>query len=477
MSTFGALNTAFTGLTAAQQGLTVVGNNIANVNTEGYTRQRLATSAAPPLATVGLFSAGTKPGNGVSVDGVTRLGDTYLDAKARTTGSAAGYTAARSSALTGIEDITGEPGTNGVSAKLQAFWTAWSGVANQPGEAAPAAVLFGAANDVSNALSAGYSKLEDQWGRTRGQASDQAAQLNDAGAQVAALNAQIRSAQASGGSANELMDQRSILTGTIAALAGGTVKDGGNGMVDVYVGGNAIVTGATSRKVVLSGADSLASAATGQKVLLNWADGSGSAVALDGGQLAGTLSVLAPAAGGSGGAIAEAAASYDAVATAVAATVNAAQASGSTPGSPVTAGANGQPFFSTGDPAAKSLTVLLTSAADLATGTPGAGPLDGSHAAATAASATVAGSPDSAWTSFIATLGSTSRSAQQQDAQAQASAASAATAQTSSSSVSLDEENVNLLAYQHAYQASARVLTAVDDMLDTLINKTGLVGR
>ena len=43
--------------------------------------------------------------------------------------------------------------------------------------------------------------------------------------------------------------------------------------------------------------------------------------------------------------------------------------------------------------------------------------------------------------------------------------------------MSLDEESMNLLTYQHAYQAAARVMTAVDDMLDTLINKTGLVGR
>ena len=50
-------------------------------------------------------------------------------------------------------------------------------------------------------------------------------------------------------------------------------------------------------------------------------------------------------------------------------------------------------------------------------------------------------------------------------------------AQLSNSSVDLDEENVNLLMFQHAYQGAARVMTAVDEMLDTLINRTGLVGR
>jgi flagellar hook-associated protein 1 FlgK len=53
----------------------------------------------------------------------------------------------------------------------------------------------------------------------------------------------------------------------------------------------------------------------------------------------------------------------------------------------------------------------------------------------------------------------------------------ASTAQTSQSAVDIDEETTNLLMYQHAYQSAARMLTTVDEMLDTLINRTGLVGR
>ena len=54
---------------------------------------------------------------------------------------------------------------------------------------------------------------------------------------------------------------------------------------------------------------------------------------------------------------------------------------------------------------------------------------------------------------------------------------SALTNRASTASVSLDEENVSLLTNQHAYQAAARVMTAVDEALDVLINRTGLVGR
>ena len=96
-STFGALNTAFSGLTAARQGLNVVGQNIANVNSAGYTRQRVTTSAIN--ASVGLFSGIARPGQGVSIDGVARLGDAFLDARVRSTTADAGYASVRASAL------------------------------------------------------------------------------------------------------------------------------------------------------------------------------------------------------------------------------------------------------------------------------------------------------------------------------------------------------------------------------------------
>ncbi|WP_306464461.1 flagellar basal body rod C-terminal domain-containing protein, partial [Tersicoccus solisilvae] len=86
------------------------------------------------------------------------------------------------------------------------------------------------------------------------------------------------------------------------------------------------------------------------------------------------------------------------------------------------------------------------------------------------------GSPDRRWAAAVATLGTAARSATGQQTITAAAAGAARAAQTASGSVSLDEENVSLLAAQHAYQAAARVLTTIDDMLDILINRTGTVG-
>ncbi len=153
MSTFGALNTAYRGLTAAQQGMNVAGQNIANAATEGYTRQRVDQSSVAAPAR-GLFSGGAlQAGQGVSVNAIARLGSSFLDAGVRSAGAQAGYASVRSSALQGIEGILQEPGDNGISTALQGFWSAWQGAANQPDGVRPQGLLLNAAKSVTDKIS------------------------------------------------------------------------------------------------------------------------------------------------------------------------------------------------------------------------------------------------------------------------------------------------------------------------------------
>lgn len=133
--------------------------------------------------------------------------------------------------------------------------------------------------------------------------------------------------------------------------------------------------------------------------------------------------------------------------------------------------------FTAGKPAAQGLTVVPTSAAGIATAGDGQGALDGSIADAISQLGTGAGSPDSVWSSFVVELGIATRSEIRQADLAALATTSAVGMQLANASVDIDEENVSLLMYQHAYQGAARVMTAVDEMLDVLINRTGLVGR
>ncbi|MFU8947288.1 flagellar hook-associated protein FlgK [Mycetocola zhadangensis] len=473
MSTFSGLNTAYTGLAAARQSLDVVGQNIANSNTVGYTRQRVTTSAIGSLGHVGPLAGAPRIGGGVSVDSIARLGNVYLDARVRTTAGVAGYSAVRATVMSGIEDSLREPGKNGLSAQMQEFWASWQGLANSSGVAASGGVVLEQAGVLVAQIARGFNEIDAQWTQVRSELGGMADELNSAATQVANLNVTIRSTLAAGGSVNELLDQRSALTTTMAALTGATVADRPDGTVDVLIAGNALVTGDTANPITVTGSFQM-DGATDSPVRLEWAKRPGGAVALSGGEIAGALSMLAPAnASGTGGSIAEAAESYNDLALSLADQVNAIHRTGETK-----SGAPGGDFFSLGTgPAARSISVVPKDVGDLAAGAPGKGGLDGSNADAIAQIGTSAGAPDKIWTSFVTRTGVVARTELQQAALAELAAGSASSAQLANATVDLDEENVSLVMFQSAYQGAARVMTAVDEMLDTLINRTGIVGR
>src|SRR5690554_6742278 len=474
MSTFSGLNTAYTALNAARQGLDVVGQNIANVNTEGYTRQRLTTSSIGGVAQTGPLSHGTRVGQGVSVEGIARLGDLFVDSKVRSSAASAGFWNLNARALSNIEGILQEPGENGISAQLSEFWAAWQDVSNRAGEPASAGVLLEQAGVLTSRIGKAYTDIENEWAGMRSRTDGMVSELNSAAQQVADLNGRIRAATAAGGSVNELLDKRSTLTATIASLAGGTARETADGTVEVLIGGNAIVSGDSFRPVTVVGGlrmqDGLTSA-----VQLEWAHRPGAAIALDGGELAASVALLAPTdANRTGGTFAEAAEALNVFARALADKVNAIHATGET-----NQGVQGGDFFdfSAGLPAARGLTVIPTDMNGIASSTPGAGAYDGTIADAIAQIGLDAEGPDALWSSIVTGIGVASRTAAQQSALADISADAAVGAQLSASAVDMDEENINMLTYQVAYQGAARVMTAVDEMLDTLINRTGVVGR
>lgn len=469
MSTFSGLNTAASGLAAARRGMDVVGQNIANQTTEGYTRQRVLTSAIPAVATVGLFSVGAVPGQGVSIDGVVRLGDALLDARVRDAWASAGHWSTRAVAATTIEATLAEPTEDGLAARLSAFWAGWQDLANAPDSGAAASVVIESARELSEHIAGGYRTVSAQWADARARAGLAVDQVNATADQIAALNREIRDALASGRSANELIDQRAVLAQDAARLAGASARIESDGTLTVRVDGNALVSGSDSRHLALTGPSSVQA---GERVSVVWADATDVPVALGGGELGGGLSVLAPAA--DGGPLAGLADAYDRVAVALAEAVNAQHRAGVTAG-----GQAGGDFFALdpAGPAALGLSVVVGAPEELALARPDSGALDAGNADAISQIGVSAGGPDSLWADEVASLSVATAAAVQRARTSEMTADAATAAQRSVAAVDGDEETVSLLTYQTAYQAAARVLTAVDEALDVLINRTGVVGR
>lgn len=469
MSTFSGLNTASSALAAARRGMDLVGQNIANQTTPGYTRQRLETSAVAAVAVSGRFSVGAQPGQGVSVDGIARLGDAVLDARVRDTLAASGYWSTRASAAAAAEAALAEPTENGIAHQLSEFWASWQDLANRPDSTAAAAAVITHAQALAGRIADGYRTVSDQWASVRSTADMTVSQINVAAAQIADLNGAIRDSIGAGGAPNELIDRRNLLAQNVARLSGATAAVEADGTLTLRIDGNALVSGSEARALMLSGPPSIES--TGSMVLA-WGPDGALVVDAAGGELGGQLSVLAPAA--DGGVLSGLAGDFNALATALADAVNAQHRAGVT-----SSGALGGDFFSLtpGGPAALGLGVIPTGTTDLAIGLAGGGPLDGSNADALSDVGARPGGPNGLWSDVVARLAVSTASEAGRASRADAGATAAVVAQQSVAGVDGDEETVNLLTLQTSYQAAARVLTAVDEALDVLINRTGLVGR
>jgi len=472
MSTFSSLNIAYSGLVASRRGLDVIGQNIVNVNTVGYTRQRIETTSLEQAITKAQ-SRIPQPGNGVQVTGISRLGDAYADARVRETSADASYWLKTNDVMASLESRLNEPSDDGLSKTLQRFWTAWQNVANQPGETAPASVLLEEANTLATQLSTGYRAAQGEWASVRGEASSAVAAVNESAGQVAELNDRIRETIAAGGSANELVDKRNLLIEDIVAQTGATVKLKDDGTADILLGGSALVEGGTARQLAVTGADSLETASD-DPVTLEWTHRPGQPISAPGGSLAASLELLGPAdAAGTGGAIATFAAEFDHVAQTLADTVNAVHRTGA-----VADGTTGHDFFSTGPgPAALTLKALPTDASGIAAAAPGRGSQDGSIADEISQLGSADGSADAVWNAFVVSTGVRAAGAENKAEVYQLAYNTASDLRLSQSGVDLDEELTSMLTFQRAYQGSARVLTAIDEVLDTLINRTGVVGR
>ena len=468
-SSFGALNTAYTGLVAARQGLTVVGENISNSTTVGYSRQAVNTSAVTP-ASASIFSDPMQVGGGVSINGITRVDSALADAQVRVTSAADGYAQERATQLSAIETATNEPGSNGLSSTLQNFWAAWQNVSTTSNSASAAAGVIAAGTQVAAQIAAGYTAASQQWSSVRGSVDATVASINATATQVATLNGQIRSLVASGGNANTLLDQVGNLTQTLANLSGATARTNADGTTDVLIGGNPLVAGTTVNAITASGSNTLAGAAAAP-VTIGFVANPTATATVSGGVLGADLALLAPSnATGTGGAIAEAANTYNSLAMTVANSVNAIMQTGAN-----AAGTTGLSFFAVDPtkPPALGLSVIPTDATGIASSTPGSGAANGDVANTIAGLTSSTSGADSAWEKFVVQIGSASNAAGSQAALTSSGLSTAVSARSSVSAVDTDQETTNMLTYQHAFSAAARVMTTLDDLLNTLINKTG----
>lgn len=454
---FQGLSTALTSLYANQQALNVTGNNLANVNTEGYSRQQVIMSPRGNSQNA-YWSKGNNVGMGVNVNDISRIRDQFLDARSLTEHGTKGNLDALKATFDTIELTFKEPSDTGIQKQLSNYWAAWDDLANGVGanDNAMRIQVVESAKTLVTGLQQASSDLDELSESTKLTLRNSVTQLNSLAKSIADLNQAIQGAYQSGSTPNDMLDQRDLLVSKVADLAGVTVKPTQNGSVSVLVGGVALVRDSTVRPLQVD-------ETSGQPVL-RWDGDHNEATTNEG--------IVANVSGKIGGLLTSVNTTIpkykqllDDVATNLIATVNAQHAAGvDKSGNP------GGPFF-TGT-SAQDIDVDAALQADptlLAAAQAGGAIADGENARAMANLGEISTGPDNEYSKLINTLGTESQRTTNQAAIQTGIVETVDAARDSVSGVSVDEEMINMIRYQKAYSASARYLSVLDEVLDALI--------
>jgi flagellar hook-associated protein 1 FlgK len=471
VSTFSGLNTATTALWAQQRGLDVTGQNIANLNTAGYSRQRAELQSVNGNVVPATYAVSNQVGQGVDADKVIRIRDAFLESRAQIEAGATAQLTVADSTLAQIEQAFREPGDTGIQAKLTAVFTAWGDVANHPTEdGARTAVLQKTATLVAE-LHTTSADLDQAWVQTRDSLSTMVDDLNGKAQQIADLNTAITRATRSGLPANELADKRDGLVLELSAALGATASPGEDGAVDVVMRGATLVAGSTAIALKVLGTNDPATAAPGDPRLVTDPGGT----RLDaGGTIGGTLTALITTIPGYR-------AKLDGVARQLAGEVNTVHMAGfdknGDAGEAMFDDGSGTLPVSTATITAANLNLRITDVAKLAAASVGPGPTsDNGNARAMGALQDSANGTAVGYRKLIVSLGVEAAVATSNLQTQTVIAGQVDASRESVTGVNLDEEMTNMLQFQHAYAAAARMITAIDETLDVLINRTGRVG-
>ncbi|MFM2272211.1 MAG: flagellar hook-associated protein FlgK [Pseudomonadota bacterium] len=431
------------GIRAARAALDITAQNIANASTEGYVRRSVELSE---LSTAGGYNRISDISlSGVRVDGIARNADAFRQGEVRRTGSDAARAGAE---LAGLESAEAALEQSKLYPALTGFEASLQRLASDPVDPALRAAVLEDARTLTRTFAIAAQGLDEAANGLRFEAQDGTAQVNLLAGQLARTNVQLIRTRPGTSDQATLLDQRDSLLERLSEFTGVSATFNANQTVEVRLGGSAgprLVSGANTASFAMTTA----------------ADGTigftldGNPVALPAGSLAGKAQALVS--------LRDTRTSLDGLADALISAANGAQANGTaldgTPGPPL--------FSGTG---AAGITVALSSGSAIATAPAGApaGSRDiaGLNALRGALdSADIAGGTSG----LIFSVSSAAAGRRVTSDALDAIAGSARIALEARSGVDLEQEAVNLVRFQQAFQASGRAIQVASDVFDTLL--------
>jgi flagellar hook-associated protein 1 len=455
---FGVLSSGISALMTQQRAINVTGNNIANVNTPGYSRQRVnLLSGTPVYAGFGLLASG------VTSTGIERIYDRFLGVQLNSESANLGRWDAQKGMLERVEVVFDETGGYGLNKAFSDFWNAWQDLSLNASGRTERSMVAATSQALADAIRKKYSDLEQVQEDITVAVEGAVDAVNQLTTQIADLNQKIALTEINGTNANDYRDSRDLVMKQLAELIDIKSFENNDGQV--------VVTIADGRPLVESGHTSQLRTqinSDGRMEIL-WPDAEGSQVdissAIKGGKIGGYLQVRDTQ-------IPDYQDQLDTLANEIRDEVNRLHKIGYG-----LKGSTGTELF-TGEGAAElriNPDILadldLIAASSTAEGVPGnAANALAIHALRTALTVNDSATFDDAANALISQVGYDVQTAKA-DASHQADMMTyLENYRESVSGVSLDEEMVNLVKFEAAYNAAAKMVSMADDMLNTLMD-------
>ncbi|MEW6661699.1 MAG: flagellar hook-associated protein FlgK [Bacillota bacterium] len=481
---FAGISTALRALMAQQSGMQTTAHNIANANTPGFTRQQALMAASTPFPMPGFNRPGGpgQIGTGVDITLIRRIRDLFLDGQVRVETGSAGHWEITRDTLERVEVVFMEPSESGLNSLMGRFWNSWQELSKNAESTPVRTTVRETGIALSNAIRHTFNQLYSLKNDLDLTLENKVREINTLARQIADLNVQIANIQQSGHQPNDLKDQRDVLLDHLAMLVPFALEDytdaQGNyiGAVKVKVAGQDLVVwgqGMPRSEQVRE----LQVVEQGGRLLPRWSEVDGTAPLLEvsSGQLAGVLFSRDSL-------VQNYMDKLDVLARGLIDRINQVHSQGFD-----LDGNSGGAFFTGTGAADMAVDPLLAKDVRLIAASSGGGPGDSNNALQilllrstrmvvedgvfTPAPGGAGGTTfDNFYKDFIAELGVATHEARRMAENQQALVDQLQNRRDSISGVSLDEETAKLIQYQRAYQAAARVITTIDEMLDTLVN-------
>ncbi|USK69978.1 flagellar hook-associated protein FlgK [Peribacillus asahii] len=220
ISTFMGLETSKRGMSVAQNALYTTGHNVANANTPGYSRQRVNLNPSLAFPSPGLNSPRVpgQLGTGVEAGSIQRIRDSFLDTQYREQNSKLGYYSSMSDSLAKMEEIMNDPTESGLLKTMNTFWNALEDLTVHTDNTAARAVVASTAEAVADTLNYYHSSLTNVQEDLRYQMGVKTDEINTLISNINDLNVQISRIEPNGLIPNDLYDERDVLVDKLSQL-------------------------------------------------------------------------------------------------------------------------------------------------------------------------------------------------------------------------------------------------------------------